>query len=641
MNIYTQFNYKTMLFSFSSVNFGYGDNLIFSDVTFAVNEGERVGLVGENGAGKTTLIKLILGELSKDGGEIVLKNGLRAGYLAQNGGYDSSNTVYGEMREVFKEELDSVEKLSYLSSQLSDTEYGSREYVALSARIEALNRYISSRDCFNVDVKIKTVLNGMGFEKFYDRSIENMSGGEKTRLKLARLLLESPDLLILDEPTNHLDVKTLYWLEDYLATFKGAVFVVSHDRYFLDRVVKTTLEIENKKLSVYPGNYSKYKVLKAERYERALKEYEKQQEEIKKLQTYVDKNIVRATTAKSALSRVKQLERMDVLEKPYTPPRPPKFTFAYDNRPGETVLDIKDLRLTIGGKTLIDGGNLTITRGDKVAIVGDNGAGKSTLLRTIIGGDPSVTVGRYVAFAYYDQEMANLNPDNTVLQELWERHVAYSQTEVRASLARCGLYPEDIDKKVSALSGGERAKLALCVFENARGNVLILDEPTNHLDLPARESLEEALSAFDGTVIFVSHDRYFISAIARKVVEIEDGKLSVYDGGYEGYKRQKDIKAAEVRAAEDKRARVEYEEDRAKSYRSKKERAEEAKLKAEIKSIEADIAANEELERELNGQIADPEVAADYEKLSAVLKQLDGVQKVLEALYERYGELIK
>ncbi len=630
-----------MLFSFSSVNFGYGDNLIFSDVTFAVNEGERVGLVGENGAGKTTLIKLILGELFPDGGEIVLKNGLKVGYLAQNGGYDSNNTVYGEMREVFKEELDSVEKLSYLSARLSETEYKSREYVALSAKIEALNRYISSRDCFNVDVKIKTVLNGMGFEKFYDRSIESMSGGEKTRLKLARLLLESPDLLILDEPTNHLDVKTLYWLEDYLATFKGAVFAVSHDRYFLDRVVKITLEIENKKLSVYPGNYTKYKVLKAERYERALKEYEKQQEEIRKLQTYVDKNIVRATTAKSALSRVKQLERMDVLEKPYTPPRPPRFSFAYDNRPGETVLDIKDLHLNIGGKTLIDGGNLTITRGDKVAIVGDNGAGKSTLLRAITGGDPTVTVGRYVAFAYYDQEMTNLNPDNTVLQELWERHVAYSQTEVRASLARCGLYPEDIDKKVSALSGGECAKLALCVFENARGNVLILDEPTNHLDLPARESLEEALNAFDGTVIFVSHDRYFISAIARKVVEIEDCKLGVYEGGYEGYKRQKDIKAADVRTAEEARARAEYEEDRAKSYRSRKERAEEAKLRAEIKSVEADIAAGEELERRLNGQIADPEVAADYEKLSAVLKQLDGVQKDLEALYERYGELIK
>ncbi|MGN1103675.1 MAG: ATP-binding cassette domain-containing protein, partial [Candidatus Coproplasma sp.] len=260
-----------MLFTFSSVNFSYGDNLILDDINFAVNEGERVGLVGENGAGKTTLIKLMLGELLPESGEVIKKNGLKVGYLAQNGGYESGNTVYGEMREVFREDYAAVERLSELSAKLAMEEYGGREYSALSAKIEALNKYLSSRDCYNVDVKIKTVLNGMGFESFYDRRIDGMSGGEKTRLKLARLLLESPDLLVLDEPTNHLDINTLYWLEDYLSTFKGAVFIVSHDRYFLDRLVKITLEIENKKLFSYKGNYSKYKILKAEKYERELK----------------------------------------------------------------------------------------------------------------------------------------------------------------------------------------------------------------------------------------------------------------------------------------------------------------------------------------------------------------------------------
>lgn len=630
-----------MFVNFSSVGFGYGDNLIFSDVAFAVNEGERVGLVGDNGAGKTTLIKLMLGQLLPDGGEVIKKNGVRIGYLEQNGGYESGNTVYAEMRTVFKEDINAVERLSALNAELANCGYGGKEYKVLSAKIEALEKFVASRDSYNVDVKIKTVLNGMGFENFYDRVIGTMSGGEKTRLRLARLLLESPDLLVLDEPTNHLDVKTLYWLEDYLASFKGAVFVVSHDRYFLDRTVTKIIEIENKRLSAYSGNYSKYKILKAERYERALKEYEKQQEEIKKLQTYVDKNIVRATTAKSAQSRVKQLEKMDVLEKPYLPPRPPKFDFTCSQQPAKEVLTISGLNLEIGGKSLIVGGQLGIMRGEKVAILGENGAGKSTLLREIVkGGNPAITLGRYAKLAYYDQEMANLNGDNTVQAELWERHVSYSLTEVRSSLARCGLSAEDVDKKVKSLSGGERAKLALCVFENARGNVLILDEPTNHLDLTARESLEEALKNFDGTVIFVSHDRYFISAVAERVVEIEDAALKSYDGGYEGYKVKKAEAAERARLKEEEEKRKEAQAEREKSYRSKKDRAAEAKLSAELKAVEAEIAGLEAREAELNARLSDPELTGDYRKLNQVVAELDKIRGDLERLYERYGQLI-
>ena len=630
-----------MLLTCDNVAFSYDGNSIFTGVDLCINEGDRIGLVGENGAGKTTLVKLILGELIPDSGSVFKKGGLRTGYLEQNGGYESGNTVYGEMREVFSKELSAVEKLANLSDELAKCEYGSKQYSLLSSKIESLNKYVASRDCYNVDVRIKTVLNGMGFGGFYDRKIGTMSGGEKTRLKLARLLLEEPDLLVLDEPTNHLDVSTLGWLEGYLSTFKGAIFVVSHDRYFLDSVVGQIAEIENRQFVTYRGNYSKYKLLKKEAYERAVKEYEAQQEEIKKLQTYVDKNIVRATTARSAQSRVKQLERMEILPKPFTPPSPPRFNFTYSQRPAEDVVTISDLNLEIGGKSLIVGGQLIIKRGKKVAIVGENGAGKSTLLREITGGkNEKITLGRYVAFSYYDQENANLDSQNTVLEELWGRHVAYTQTQARASLARCGLYPEDMDKKVGALSGGERAKLALCVFENTGGNVLVLDEPTNHLDLPARESLEQALSAFDGTVIFVSHDRYFISAVADGIVEIEDKKLNFFDCGYEGYKAQKDKYFSALKEEEESRKRAEYQAEKESSYRSKKERAEQAKRRNEIKNLEEMIEQAESEEVELNALLSDPSVTSDFKALNDVLGKLQAVRDRLDEMYSRYGEII-
>ena len=622
-----------MLVTLDNVAFGYGDNLIFEKVSFAVNECERVGLIGANGEGKTTLIKLILGELEADSGSIARKNGLKIGYLEQNGGYESGNSVYSEMLEVFNEEISAVEKLSTLSAQLSHTLFPSHEYDVLSAKIESLNKFIAAHDCYDAEVKIKTVLNGMGFVNMYDRVIDTLSGGEKTRLKLARLLLESPDLLILDEPTNHLDIATLFWLEDYLQSFKGAILVVSHDRYFLDRTVGRILEIENKRLTSFAGNYSKYKVLKAERYARLLKEYEAQQEEIAKLQDYVDRNIVRATTAKSAQSRVKQLERMEVLDKPFTPPKPPKFKFEYEVSPYEQVLEISALSLERGGKKLIDGGNLSIKRGEKVAIVGENGTGKTTLLKEILRGNPAIRVGRFVRFALYDQESANLDSENTVLAELWDRHLGYTQTEMRSALARCGLFAEDMQKQVKSLSGGERAKLALCILECEKGNVLLLDEPTNHLDVPAREGLENALKEFDGTLIFVSHDRYFISALADKVAEIEDCKLRLFDGGYESYNAEKS-KLNEIKNAEQETVKKSV------YHRSGKERAEEERKKQRLKKLEADIAECEREEQEINAMLANPEIAADYLKVNELLKKLEGIKLQLDMFYNEYGDMI-
>lgn len=629
-----------MLISFDGVAFGYGDNLIFDGVTFALNEGERVGLIGENGAGKTTLIKLMLGRLEADGGKIFCKNGLSAGYSEQDGGYISGNTVYGEMLEVFSKEISAVEKLSSLSGKLAEADCLDGEYNALAAEIEKLNKFISARGCFDVEVKIKTVLNGMGFSGMYDRVIDTMSGGEKTRLKLARLLLENPDVLVLDEPTNHLDISTLFWLEDYLQSFKGAVFVVSHDRYFLDRIVKKVFEIENKTLTAFNGNYTKYKQLKAEAYARRMKEYEAQQEERAKLQDYVDRNIVRATTAKSAQSRVKKLEKMCVIEKPFTPPAPPEFSFTYDVQPYENVLEINSLNLSRGGKTLISDGNLSVKRGQKLALIGENGAGKSTLLKEIFNGGSGIKCGRFVKFAFYDQESANLGKDNTVLEELWFRHSGYTQTEVRAALARCGLFADDMQKPVSALSGGERAKLALCVTECERGNVLLLDEPTNHLDLPARESLEKALKEFDGTLIFVSHDRYFISAVATCVAEIADGKLDYYSGGYDSYTAAKKLLREKNEAAARQKILDEGRERKENAYRSKKQRAEEERRKQLAKKIEGEITECEREEEQINIMLSTPEIAADYAKVCSLVQKLETVKNRLDVLYKQYESVI-
>lgn len=630
-----------MLITVDTAKFSYGDNLIFEDVSFAVNEGERIGLIGANGEGKTTLLKLILGELSPDYGQVIKKNGARIGYLEQNGGYSSGNTVYAEMLEVFRSELSAIERLEKLSQKLAATEAYTPEYAALSAQIESLNAYISSHDCYLAEVKIKTVLNGMGFLGKYEQTIDTMSGGEKTRLKLARLLLEQPDLLILDEPTNHLDVSTLNWLEEYLSSFKGAVLIVSHDRYFLDKLTSRIFEIENKRLLTFSGNYSKYKVLKAERQARLLKEYEAQQEERKKLQDYVDRNIVRATTAKSAQSRVKQLEKMEILEKPYLPPRPPKYRFTYENTPYENVLSLNSLDLEIGGKRLICGGQLKIKRGEKVALVGENGTGKSTLLKAVrLGGNPQIELGRFVKLAFYDQEGANLNGENSVLAELWERHVAFTQTEVRSALARCGLFEEDMQKPVKSLSGGERAKLALCIAESENGNFLLFDEPTNHLDLPARESLEKALQSFDGTLLFVSHDRYFISAVAQKIVEIEDGKLISYDGGYEFYAEEKKRKK-EQQLAEAEKLKTPTEAPRPNAYRSKKERAEEGRKKDAAKKIEQQIYDLESEEERLNSELSDPAVTADYKKVNEILEKLQAIKLQIDKLYNEYETVLQ
>lgn len=625
-----------MLISAENLSFGYAGNPLLENICFTLSEGDRVGLIGPNGEGKTTLLRLILSELEPESGKLFKKNGIRIGYLAQNGGYDSENTVFEEMRAVFSEDIRALESLGRLEEEISRTAEGTEEYRALSSRYEALNRRVAAWDSYHYEVRIRTVLNGMGFSEFFDRRISTMSGGEKTRLKLCRLLLEEPELLILDEPTNHLDLKTLFWLEEYLDGFKGAILTVSHDRYFLDRTVRSVYELENRELCVFKGNYTKYKQLKAEKTARQQKEYEKQQEEIAHLQDYVDRNLVRATTAKSALSRVKKLEKMELVEKPKLPPSPPRFSFPYAEKPYEQVLEVSGLNLYAGDKPLLKDVSFTLRRGEKCAVVGDNGTGKSTLVKEIVRGkNPAVKTGRFVKIAHYDQENANLNPENTVLEELWGRHVTWDQTRVRNILARAKLDAGDMDKKVRMLSGGERAKLALAVFECEGGNFLVLDEPTNHLDLPARESLEDALGQFDGTLLFVSHDRYFIRALAGKILELKDGAASLFAGGYDEYTASKAAqKEAEV-SPKDAAPKP-----RETGYRTKEERAAETKKRLRIKEIETEISALEGEENEINGQLALPEVAGNYALLKEKCERLEEIKRRVDALYAEYDTLL-
>ena len=628
-----------MLVSFQDLSFGYAGEPLLEEVNFTLHEQTRVGLIGGNGEGKTTLIKLILSELTPESGSVEKRGGLRLGYLPQNGGFESENTVYGEMLEIFREDARRLEQLREIEKRISLAQEGSLEFNALAVKYEALNKQIAARDSYQFEIKIKTVLNGMGFQNAYEQKIRTMSGGEKTRLKLCRLLLEEPELLILDEPTNHLDMKTLFWLEEYLASFKGALLVVSHDRYFLDKTVKEIYELENKRLSVFKGNYSKYKILKAERTAFLLKEYEKQQEERAKLQEYVDKNLVRASTTKSAQSRRNKLEKMELVEKPKLPPAPPRFEFSYTEKPYEKVLEVSALSLKAGEKTLLKNASFTLLRGQKCAVVGDNGTGKSTLLKQIVfGKDEAIKRGRFVKIAYYDQENANLDPSNSVLEELWGRHITWEQTKVRKILAQAGLPAEDIDKKVATLSGGERAKLALAVFACERGNLLLLDEPTNHLDLPARESLEEALRQFDGTVLFVSHDRYFIRALASKVVELSDGNLTEFTGNYDEYTAFKTARTEAIKAEEKSVQRNPAPLQT--GYRSKEERVADAKKRERVKRIEKEIAELETEETALNESLTDPKVSGNFSLLQETCNRLEQIKNRMDELYAEYETLL-
>lgn len=630
-----------MVLTIKDVTKSFGERVILNEINLTIEDRDRIGLIGVNGAGKTTLLNLIAEHTDFDSGDIFLEKGIQIGYLRQNTGLDRENTIYAEMLSVFSSLREVEAQLRDLEHRIAACGHETEEYQKLTEEYGRLSAYFEAKDGYQIDVKIKTVLTGMGFaDKAYSTNIATLSGGEKTRLALAKLLLEEPGLLILDEPTNHLDFQTLLWLEDYLSEYKGALLVVSHDRYFLDKMVGKIWEVSHSRVYTYQGNYTKYKQLKAERIAREKKEYEQQQNKIASMLEYAEKNIARASTSNSAKSRLHQLENMEILEAPQEYDKTPNFSFTFDRASGRDVLFADDLVLRVGReqKKLCGPLSFEIKRGEKIALIGRNGIGKSTMLKTLLGLNPQstgeVTWGKGVTTSFYEQENQNLNFENTVLEELWERFPNLPEFKVRSILGQMLITGENVYKKINVISGGERARLSFAIMVSEHSNTLLFDEPTNHLDLASKEALEKALREFEGTLIFVSHDRYFLNTIPTKIIDMTEQGIQIYDGGFDYYLEKSKLHQP---GQESRQETLPAEKKGAQGYyRSKQQRALEAKRRNRIAQLEKEMAEYEEEATELEQGIASPEAASDYERLAQMCARLEEVKAKADECMEEW-----
>ncbi len=633
-----------MLLKAVNVHKVYNGIPLLSDINLQIEDHDRIGLIGANGCGKSTLLKILLGEILPDhemegDGQIIRGSKTSVGYLAQSAALDSALTVWEEMRSVYAQLLLTQEKMrmAELAMQGGD--------MSVSAEYDRMSTWFEANDGYQIDVKIKTVLHGMGFtaEEFH-REVASFSGGEKTRLAIAKLLLEAPNLLILDEPTNHLDFETIQWLEDYLQSYKGALLIVSHDRYFLDKLSTSICEIERGRLTRFKGNYSAYTVLKAAAVERQEKEYALQQKEIAKLEDYVARNLVRASTSKSAQSRQKQLDKMERIEKPITHEKRAVLRFSYEIEPPLDVLEVRDADISVGEgidrKTLLEQISFSIRRGDKIGIVGVNGIGKSTLLKEILGILPHQGLIRFnknVKLGYFDQESTNLNPDNTVIDELHDRFPAMLDVEIRNILGQVRITGEDVFKRISALSGGERARVCFALLMLEHANVMLLDEPTNHLDLPMKEVLENALCEYTGTLLFVSHDRYFLKRIATQILEITEKGVILHPCGFEQYLEEKTKAAAALTAQQN--AQPPKPKAAAVSHRSKAQRSADAARRNRMRELEQEIERLDAEIAELEEKLTLPEICTDYQKMHDVCAELESAKLRSEECFMELCEL--
>lgn len=643
------FEVKTLiLLQVNALSKLYGAETILANIKLEVQTKDRIALVGRNGAGKSTLLKIIAGELSHDGGEIIKPKDVSMGYLAQNTGLETSLTIWDEMLTVFTHLQQMETKLRRLEQDMGKEENFSNEatYERLLADYDQLQLDYKDQGGYQYEADIRSILSGLGFPvETHQTTISTLSGGQKTRLALGKLLLTKPDLLILDEPTNHLDIETLTWLEQYLQGYPGAILIVSHDRYFLDKLVTQVYEISNKESRRFVGNYSKYLDLKSALYEQEMKRYEKQQDEIAKLEDFVQKNIARASTTKRAQSRRKQLDRMELLTRPLGDSKSASFHFDIEKQSGNDVLQVKDATIGYDKDPIIEHVTMRLTRGDSVALVGPNGIGKSTLLKSIVNKLPllhgDVSFGSNVSVGYYDQEQANLTSSKRVLNELWDEYPLQPEKEIRTILGNFLFTGDDVLKPVSSLSGGQKARLALAKLMMQKSNLLILDEPTNHLDLNSKEILENALIDYPGTLLFVSHDRYFINRVTTTVIELSTEGAQEYLGDYDYYVEKKNemIERAELEQEDETPVQKTVAQEKLNYLEEKERKKLERQRTRKIEELEQNIVQFEEEIATLEDQLCLPEIYADYEKASEITTKKQTLQEQLDACMAEWEEL--
>ncbi|PTK01361.1 ABC-F family ATP-binding cassette domain-containing protein [Mammaliicoccus sciuri] len=634
-----------ILLQINKLEKSYDGEVIFSDVDFEVKTGERIAIVGRNGAGKTTLMKIIAGVESYDEGNISKGKQVTMGYLTQQMTLDSNDTVMNEMKKPFKDVINIEDKMKTLTDWLSihTDEYDQDIYKEKLSQYEALSNQYELMDGYNYESKIKTVLTGLDFkESDFDRQIQSFSGGQKTRLSMAQMLLSEPDLLLLDEPTNHLDMETTEWLENYLTHFKGAIVIISHDRYFLDKIVNQVYDVALGSVKKYVGNYSKFLKERDAHYEKVMAEYERQQSEIKKLETFVEKNITRASTSGMAKSRRKVLERMERIEKPRLDAKSAQINFEITRATGEDVLKVQNLDIGYS-KSITPTINLEVKRHDRIAIIGPNGIGKSTLIKTIaqkipaLGGN--IVYGSNIQIGYYDQKQAEFTSNMTILDYVWNQYAHMPEKDIRTILGRFLFTQEEVKKVINDLSGGEKARLQLALLMLEKNNVLILDEPTNHLDIDSKEMLEQALQNFEGTLLFVSHDRYFINELANNIFHITQNGNELFRGDYQYYLEKLEQREAISRYEQEDIKSTETPKDDQYYANQKQLKKEKRKLERQLEEIENNISTYEEQISGYEHQLTLPEIFNDIEKSNEINNLRVEAERLLEENMEKWEKL--
>lgn len=621
-----------MLLTIQNIQKYFGAELCLRNISCVLDAQDRAGIIGENGAGKTTLIKIITGELYPDDGIVTLAHGATIGYLEQNSVLDPACTVYREMENAFRSVLDAMDEMKRLERQMAECP----DDHMLLERHAQLSAVVDAADGYNMDTQIKKILNGMAFPApDYQKSVAVLSGGEHTRLCLAKLLLQKPDLLILDEPTNHLDFETMEWLESYLKTYPGAILVVSHDRYFLDAVCNRIFEIEDNTLTAYKGNYSAYLPQKEAAVALQQKQHDADMEKAAKLEDYIARNLVRASTTKMAQSRRKQLEKMEITEAPRTSHTDLKFRFTFDVTPYNEILTAKNISVTLGGKRLVEGLDLLVKRGERLVIAGPNGAGKSTLLRVLDGKlrpqAGTVRLGAGAKPSVFEQQQ--LRRGGTVISTIWDKYPKFTELEVRSHLAKLNFRGEDVFKPCSALSGGELARLRFAEILLEKPNLLFLDEPTNHLDIYTRESLGAALASYEGTLVLVTHDRYLMNSLACPILFIENGKTSLYED-YDAMMHRGAV-PPEKNIAPEKTASA------GKAAYGKEQRRRRAELRTRIKALEDEMETLALRIMALEGEVNDPDVLRDHTRLRDVCDELDDTRFHQDEVLAEWERLVE